>query len=155
MNGRTSWFAVAAGLAFGALVVFILPGTAQDRLSLGFGWALLTLVFLYGVVILGKMASGEIDLRYLIGEVGGGASMSRFQLLIFTFVIGLSFFFVVAAKKELPNVPGDVLALLGISATTYGVSKSLQSNEFRSKDPLGAKHEMQEHTETDVKVRNS
>jgi hypothetical protein len=66
--------------------------------------------------------------------------MSRFQLLIFTFVIALSFFLVVighgSADAKDPNchscpafptqVPGSVLALLGISASSYLVSKGIQ-----------------------------
>lgn len=128
MNGTSSWLVVGGAFVFGAAMLSFLPGSAEEKLAMGFGYALLILVFLYGIVILGKMASGAIDLRYLLGESGGGASISRFQLLIFTFVIGLSFFFVVATTKTIPDVPGDVLALLGISATTYGVSKGIQAS---------------------------
>jgi hypothetical protein len=53
--------------------------------------------------------------------------MSRFQLLIFTFVIALSLFLVVTTKGEFPPIPTEVLMLLGISATTYGVSKGIQA----------------------------
>lgn len=136
MNGTSSWLVVGGAFVVGVAALSLLPGTPEEKLALGFGYALLILVFLYGIVILGKMASGDIDLRYLLGESGGGASISRFQLLIFTFVIGLSFFFVVAATRTIPDVPGDVLALLGISATTYGVSKGIQaSSGLPSKAP--------------------
>ena len=78
-------------------------------------------------LILAGIASGKIDISALLAESGGGASMSRFQLLIFTFVIGISFFLVVVVKNDLPEVPKTVLALLGISAGTYGVSKGIQA----------------------------
>jgi len=55
------------------------------------------MLFLFGFLILAGIASGKIDISQLLEEKGsdgtnGGASMGRFQLLIFTFVIGLSFF---------------------------------------------------------------
>jgi hypothetical protein len=79
------------------------------------------------VILLG-IASGEIVIDTILSESGGGASMSRFQLLIFTFVIALSLFFIVANNpKQFPSVPTDILTLLGISATTYGVSKGIQA----------------------------
>jgi hypothetical protein len=65
--------------------------------------------------------------------------MARFQLLVFVFVIALSFFLVVIsnikviqAKPEgkfpanLPDVPQGVLVLLGISASGYAVGKAIQ-----------------------------
>jgi hypothetical protein len=60
------------------------------------------------------------------------AGMPRFQLLIFTFVIGISLFLVVLCKCELPKVPDEVLILLGISETTYGVSKGLRCPDIYS-----------------------
>lgn len=105
--------------------------------------AIVVLIFVacLGGMILWLIASRKIDLSRLISEPNGDASMSRFQLLIFTFVeIALSFFLVVighgSADAKDPNchscpafptqVPGSVLALLGISASSYLVSKGIQ-----------------------------
>jgi hypothetical protein len=53
--------------------------------------------------------------------------MSRFQLLIFTLVIALSLFLVVVSKMQFPDtIPPEILTLLGISASTYAVSKGIQ-----------------------------
>jgi len=103
------------------------------------GYLVCGVVGLFALVILWLMLKGEINLDLLISEKTGEASMSRFQLLIFTFVIALSFFLIVvsnagahagpaqsAAKGGLPDVPGGVLALLGISASSYTVSKAIQ-----------------------------
>jgi hypothetical protein len=120
-----------------AAIIFFLPFGHREKLELAAGYALLILIFFYGMVVLSKMMTGAIDLKLLLGESGGGASMSRFQLLIFTFVIGLSFFFVVTSNTEakFPDIPQSVLALLGISATTYGVSKGIQaSSGLQSKE---------------------
>jgi hypothetical protein len=100
------------------------PRTMQAIL----GYVLVILMFGMGVVILWKIAVGTIDISALLEEHGGGASMSRFQLLIFTFVIALSLFLLVTDGKNFPEVPAGVLTLLGISATTYGVSKGIQAS---------------------------
>ncbi|HYL77154.1 MAG TPA: hypothetical protein VEU96_23260 [Bryobacteraceae bacterium] len=105
------------------------PDSAKTRLTMSIGYGLLVLVFLFGMVVLVEIIRGNIDLATLLNE-GGKASMSRFQLLIFTFVIGLSLFLMVAARpdaEKFPDIPANVLALLGISASTYAVSKGIQA----------------------------
>lgn len=103
-------------------------------LELVIGYLVCGVVGLFALVILWLIAKGEINLDLLISEKSGEASMSRFQLLIFTFVIGLSFFLIVVSNAhagtaaQLPQVPGGVLALLGISASSYTVSKAIQAN---------------------------
>jgi len=108
----------------------------MKKVQLALAYGMLVLLFLFGFLILAGIASGKIDISKLLTEDGGGASMSRFQLLIFTFVIALSFFLIVICECKFPDVPGNVLALLGISATTYGVSKGIQaSSGLKGKDP--------------------
>ena len=102
-------------------------------LELVIGYLVCGVVGLFALVILWLIAKGEINLDLLISEKTGEASMSRFQLLIFTFVIGLSFFLIVVSGAhtggaKLPDVPGGVLGLLGISASSYTVSKAIQAN---------------------------
>jgi len=72
-----------------------------------------------GIILLIKIATDKIDLEWLISEDNGHASMSRFQLLIFTFVIAVSFIRLTELKKDFPVVNSGVLTLLGISASTY------------------------------------
>lgn len=111
------------------------PGGEWAKVILAY--AVLILLFLFGLVILYKIIRGTIDINLLLQESGGGASMSRFQLLIFTFVIGFSFFLIVLCDCKFPDVNGGVLALLGISASTYGVSKGIQAGG--GLDPKGGK----------------
>jgi hypothetical protein len=100
------------------------------------GYAVLILVFLFGLVVLFAMATGKMDISTLLGEDNGGASMSRFQLLVFTFVIAFSLFILVSQGNKFPDVPSGVLTLLGISASTYGVSKGIQaSGGLKGKQP--------------------
>ena len=71
----------------------------------------------------------KIDLSDLINEANGRASMSRFQLLVFTFVIAISLFEVVDRKDTLPEIPNGILTLLGISASTYAVGKGISYSQ--------------------------
>jgi len=116
------------------IAVFV-PGDAKTKLTMSIGYGLLVLAFLFGMVILVEIIRGNIDLGGLLSE-DGKASMSRFQLLIFTFVIALSLFLMVAENgTKFPDIPANVLTLLGISASTYAVSKGIQAGS--KKDPGG------------------
>jgi hypothetical protein len=120
--------ALAAAI-FAALGIGIwAPGDPMTKLKVTTGYTALILIFVLGVAVLLEIASGRMDLSQLLSEIGGGASMSRFQLLIFTFVIGLSFFLIVAETGKFPAVPAEVLTLLGISASTYAVSKGITAS---------------------------
>lgn len=131
---------LAAKVSLGVIIIAILAGwyvfagaatPDQDRTSrliLVTDYFAVFIVFLFAVIVLAEMAAGRIDLSELLGEHGGGASMSRFQLLVFTLVIGLSFVLVVANTKQLPTISSQVLLLLGISGSTYAVSKGIQAS---------------------------
>ena len=110
------------------IIAVFVPGDGTTKVKLAICYAGLVMLFLFGFLILAGIASGKIDISQLLTESGGGASMSRFQLLVFTFVVGLSFFLIVVSTGKFPNpIPSEVLTLLGISATTYGVSKGIQA----------------------------
>jgi hypothetical protein len=100
-------------------------------LTLVVGYIITVLLGLIGLVILWKILDGSIDLSGLLEESNGGASMSRFQLLIFTFVFAFSLFLVIVSTNpaSFPNIPGTVLSLLGISGSSYLVSKGIQFSD--------------------------
>jgi len=87
--------------------------------------------------ILWAVFTHRIDLKYLISDGEGSASMSRFQLLIFTFVVASSILYFVSRPDAtgFPEIPGSVLTLLGISGTSFLVGKSLDSPGASSADP--------------------
>jgi hypothetical protein len=138
---------LAAKVSLAVLIIGILAawyvftgttGEQTDRLLLVTKYFALFIVFLFGVIVLAEMAAGRIDLSQLLGEHGSGASMSRFQLLIFTLVIGLSFVLVVAKTNLIPEVSTNVLLLLGISGSTYAVSKGIQATTPQGLEAKGA-----------------
>jgi FtsH-binding integral membrane protein len=102
------------------------------NLSLVIGWILAILLGAFALAIIYKMWKGDIDLKYLIAGDDGDASLSRFQFLIFTFVIAMSLFLIIVNKTGGPgfpnDIPGSILALLGISGGSYVASKGVDAN---------------------------
>jgi hypothetical protein len=92
-------------------------------------WIVVVFIGLTSLLILWHMFTGKIDLAKLISEEDGTASLSRFQFLVFTFVIALSLFLVIVGS-DTPKLPDKIapgiLALLGISGGSYVISKGIQ-----------------------------
>src|SRR5260221_12898236 len=97
-------------------------------LSIVVGWSVVIIVDLLALVVIFRIATGAIDLSLLLSEPTGDASISRFQLLVFTYVIGLTLFWVTISRQPpaFPEITGGLLSLMGISASTYAVSKGIQ-----------------------------
>ncbi|MFA6166920.1 MAG: hypothetical protein WC700_09905 [Gemmatimonadaceae bacterium] len=98
-------------------------------LALMTGWVLLAVLVAFAATIIYYMWTGKMDLRRLISEPNGDASMSRFQLLVFTVVVAFGLFLVMVSgdtPKFPDSIPSSVLTLLGISASSYVVSKGIQ-----------------------------
>lgn len=91
------------------------------------GMILCLFLGLLGGTIIWFIWTNKINLCSLLSEANGDASLSRFQLLVFTFVIAFSFFYLVEKNPnhEFPNIPEGVLTLLGISASTYAIGKGI------------------------------
>ena len=123
------WGSLVGAIVIAFIIAIWVPGDAQAKVTKTIEYAGLIVIMLFGFMVLAGIASGKIDISKLLTEDGGGASMSRFQLLVFTFVIALSLFLIVVNNKNtFPDIPANVLLLLGISATTYGVSKGIQAS---------------------------
>jgi hypothetical protein len=124
-------------VVFAVLLVIFLYATLKvppkapvsDQLALLVGCVILILISCIGLVVLINMATNRIDLSQLLSEPGGGASLSRFQFLIFTFVIALGLFLIIAHTYSFPQIPTAVLTLLGISGTTYAVAKGITATD--------------------------
>lgn len=102
----------------------------METLSLVLAWVLAGFLAALMLMLVGLIALGRIRLDRLISEPNGDASLSRFQFLIFTFVIATSFFLIVVGSDppRFPErLPGEILALLGISAGSYVASKGIQA----------------------------
>ena len=94
-------------------------------------WMLAVFLGALMLILLVLILLGRIKLDKLISEPNGDASLSRFQFLIFTFVIAVSFLLIVVGTDPpmFPSrIPSEIFLLLGISAGTYAISKGIQSN---------------------------
>lgn len=98
-----------------------------------------TIILLFAFLVLWKIYTGKISLDGLLSEppppgtppMPAGttppvmkASLSRFQFLIFTFVIAGLFLMLSIEAGTFVDIPQNVLLLLGISGGTYVVSKA-------------------------------
>ena len=70
----------------------------MQLLALVVGWVLAIFIGLLGIVLLYLILTGRINLERLLSEPNGDASLSRFQFMIFTFVIAMSLFFIVVIQ---------------------------------------------------------
>lgn len=104
--------------------------TKYELLGLAIGWILTGFIGVVAFIIVVKMWKGDIDLNYLISDELGYASLSRFQFLVFTFVVAMSLFYliVIGRPPAYPKIPGEILALLGISGGSYVISKGIQNS---------------------------
>jgi len=132
-NNTAFWVSLIGAIAVAFIIAIWVPGDPDKKVVHAIEYGGLIVTFLFGFMILTAIASGEIDISRILEEKSadgapGPASMSRFQLLIFTFVIALSLFLIVVNTKAFPiKIPPEILTLLGISATTYAVSKVIQA----------------------------
>ena len=119
-------------------------GAAQTAMQTG-GlefWAGLVIVLfmavLAGTIIL-RIIQGPgkgIDLSKLLSEKDGDASMSRFQLLVFTFVIAMGVLVCVLKTGKFPALGTDILGLIGISAGSYVGAKITQKAAEAKQGPI-------------------
>jgi hypothetical protein len=98
-------------------------------------------------LVLWKIYSGDISLEDLLSELPTGdkpvkdckASLSRFQFLIFTFVIAGLYLLLSIEAGTFVNIPQNVLWLLGISGGTYAASKRINPSPNNKDDDKGKK----------------
>ncbi len=93
-------------------------------------WSLAFFMFLMEGTILALIWTRVINLEKLISEQDGAASFSRFQFLIFTFVIASAYivlaFYNVTKGADLPKIDPSILGLIGISGGSYLASKGIE-----------------------------
>ena len=88
------------------------------------------IILLLALSVVWEIWRGRLDLAYLLSEPAekGGdgkpkASLSRFQFLVFTFVIAGLYLVLSLEAGTLIDVPNGALMLLGISGGSYLISK--------------------------------
>ena len=104
---------------------------AHDIALIGFV-AFGTIIVFFAAAVLYQIANGSITLAGIISEPKGTledkdgepkASLSRFQFLVFTFVVAGLFLMLSIEAGQFVNIPNNVLVLIGLSGTGYLASK--------------------------------
>lgn len=94
------------------------------QLPILIGIAVTVLILGLAFTVLWKILTDRIDLSELISE-DGKASLSRFQLLVFTFVIAGVYLLLCIESGTFVDIPESVLGLLGISSASYVLAKGI------------------------------
>jgi hypothetical protein len=109
--------------------------TTSTLALIGFA-VILIIILAFALVVLWWIVTDKITLTGLIAEadptnpgVVGKASLSRFQFLLFTFVIAGLFLLLSIEAGTFIEIPGNVLGLLGISSGSYVVSKVISKQK--------------------------
>jgi hypothetical protein len=122
------------------------------NLALVIGWIIAIFIAALEVIIVVFILTGKINIAKLISDENGDASLSRFQFLIFTFVVSMSLFYLIVSltPPKFPEIPIEILGLLGISGGTYAIAKGIQA----SRDPEVKKAEA-ELIEAEAKAKQA
>lgn len=101
-------------------------------LALGVAAIISVIILGFAAVVLYKILRGDISLHGLIAEPPdpqdgnkSKASLSRFQFLVFTFVIAGLYLVLSLESGNLIDIPNSVLMLLGLSGGSYLISKQI------------------------------
>ena len=113
---------------------------AHDVALLGF-IAFSAVIIAFAAAVLWEIINGKIDLYGIISEPEGvalvdgkpKASLSRFQFLIFTFVVAGLFLMLSIEAGGFVNIPNNVLGLIGLSGGSFVASKAMGP---KAKDPV-------------------
>jgi len=104
--------------------------------------AIALVIVTFALIVAWKLLRGQIDLTYLLAEpaappIPGAdpteppeipkASISRFQFLIFTFVIAGVYLVLCLEAGRFVEIPQEVILLLGVSGTSYAASKGIKA----------------------------
>lgn len=97
----------------------------------------------FALAVAFRIWTNRIDLSFLLAEPADPdaqaridenvppeipkASLSRFQFLIFTFVIAGVYLVLCLESGKLVEIPQNVILLLGVSGTSYAASKGIQA----------------------------
>ena len=105
-----------------------------STIAIGVSLVLSFIILGFALAVLWKVFVDKIKLDYLICETSadtGGpdphpkASLSRFQFLIFTFVIAGLYLVLCIESGTLLEIPPSVLGLIGVSGGSFVISKGI------------------------------
>ncbi|MGV6850220.1 MAG: hypothetical protein ACWA5A_17750 [Marinibacterium sp.] len=117
--------AILAGIC-GVAGLALYYGAGPDDIALIGFTAFGAVVLLFAATVVWQLVRRE-ELRGIIQEPDASrkASLSRFQFLVFTFVVAGLFLMLSIESGTLVEIPTSVLTLIGLSGGTFVVSKAV------------------------------
>ncbi|MGB1027107.1 MAG: hypothetical protein ACPGYL_11165 [Rhodospirillaceae bacterium] len=101
-------------------------------------WVMIATFAAFAVIVL--ISLWKMDLSALIVELDGSkASLSRFQFLIFTFIVGGIYLTLCLESGTFVEIPNGALGLIGISGGSFILSKTISGNVGGSGNPPAPK----------------
>ena len=118
-----------------------MPTNIWTAVAVVVAMAISLVIVTFALVVAWKLAANKIDLTYLLAEPADPtatrpqgeppetpkASISRFQFLIFTFVIAGVYLVLCLESGRFVEIPENVILLLGVSGTSYAASKGIKA----------------------------
>jgi hypothetical protein len=119
----------------------MMPAGIWTWISVAVAIAIALVIVTFALIVAWKLFRGAIDLTYLLSEPADPtatrpegeppetpkASISRFQFLIFTFVIAGVYLVLSLEAGRFVEIPENVILLLGVSGTSYAASKGIKA----------------------------
>ena len=110
-----------------------------DSISTAIAIAVVVILLGLAFVIFFKIWTDRINITMIVSEPDGKASLSRFQFLLFTFVIAGLYLLLCIESGTFVDIPESVLGLLGISGGSYVLSKSIGASGASSASRTSAR----------------
>ena len=118
-----------------------MPAGIWTWISVAVAIAIALVIVTFALIVAWKLLRGDIDLTFLLSEPADPtasrpageppetpkASISRFQFLIFTFVIAGVYLVLCLEAGRFVDIPQNVILLLGVSGTSYAASKGIKA----------------------------
>lgn len=103
--------------------------TVSDVSLIGYA-AIILIILGFAALLFWRIVTGEVSLVGLVSEPPDEqgrvkASLSRFQMLLFTFVVAGLFLLLSIEAGAFVEIPANVLGLIGISSGSYILSKQV------------------------------
>jgi hypothetical protein len=115
-------------------LVPLIPNPPEERAQIGFAISATAIFLIFIIYLIAK--GGEFR---LIRDASGYASLAKFQLLMWTIIIGFAFFGIYLTRifggvpDPPPNIPTNLLTLMGISIIVPALNK--KASDYRYGPP--------------------
>jgi hypothetical protein len=104
-----------------------MPLEVKQRINVTWVWVMtIILIIILAVALKNNILKDDNNLYY---------SLARTQMLYWTILFGIAYLYICKQTGTLPDIPGSILAIMGISAATTAASKVIE-NKHKDATPI-------------------